>query len=138
MNCGVQTISLLAGVVIVAGCVAVSKPASTVLPAPGGTNPVAVRHNEEGIQAYSQKQWDSAKRHFEAAVEASPALAEAHYNLGMVLYQVEALREGDAHFMKAADLAPGNTVIWDSPPLRNVTVPEKASIIPGPSDGHGH
>lgn len=56
MNCGVQTISLLAGVVIVAGCVAVSKPASTVLPAPGGTNPVAVRHNEEGIQAYSQKQ----------------------------------------------------------------------------------
>ncbi|SLM42251.1 hypothetical protein NSND_50637 [Nitrospira sp. ND1] len=56
----------------------------------------------------------------------------------MVLYQVEALREGDAHFMKAADLAPGNTVIWDSPPLRNATVPEKASIIPGASDGHRH
>ena len=56
MNCGIQTIRLLTGAVIVAGCVAASKPASTVLPAPGSTNPAAVRHNEEGIQAYSQKQ----------------------------------------------------------------------------------
>lgn len=138
MNWRIQTIMLLTGAVIVVGCVTATKPASTVLPAPSETNPAAARHNEEGIQAYSKKQWDSAKRHFDAAIEASPTLAEAHYNLGMLLYRLGALREGDAHFMKAADLAPGNTVIWDSPPLRHVTVPEKASTIPRASDGHGH
>lgn len=138
MNRGMQTIMLLTGVVSIAGCAATSKPASAVLPAPSGTDQAAARHNEEGIQTYGERQWDKAKRQFDAAIEVAPTFAEAHYNLGMVLYRMGALREGDAHFMTAADLAPGNTVIWDSPPLRNVTVPDKASTVPGLSDGHGH
>ncbi|MDI3461342.1 MAG: hypothetical protein OJF50_000163 [Nitrospira sp.] len=114
-----------------------STPKRTVLSAPAGTNVVASRHNDEGIQAYQQQQWESAKQHFDAAIAASPQFAEAHYNLGMVLYRLNAMQEGDAQFINAANLAPGNKIIWDAPPLRGVTVPEKE--VPGmSSDGHMH
>jgi Flp pilus assembly protein TadD len=128
-------IMMLVGVFVASGCQ--SAPKRTILPAPAGANTAAVQHNDEGILAYQQGQWDSAKQHFEAAVAASPELAEAHYNLGMTLYRLNAMRAGDAHFIKAANLAPGNKVIWDAPPLRGVKVPEKEG--PGISpDGHMH
>lgn len=128
-------IVMLVGVLVANGCQSASK--RTVLPAPVGANVAAAHHNDEGIQAYQQGQWESAKQHFEAAMTVSPVLAEVHYNLGLVLYRVGALREGDAHFIQAANLAPGNKVIWDAPPLKSVTVPEKEGIVPA-SDGHMH
>lgn len=130
-------IVMLVGVFVASGCQ--SAPKRTVLPAPAAANAAAVHHNDEGIQAYQQGQWESAKQHFEAAMAASPELAEAHYNLGLVLYRVGALREGDAHFIQAANLAPGNKVIWDAPPLKTVNVPDKPGTISGmSSDGHMH
>jgi Tfp pilus assembly protein PilF len=120
------------------GCLSSQK--GKLLPAPAGTRQAAARHNEEGIRAYNQGQLNSAQQHFEAAIQASPMLAEAHYNLGMTLYKIG--KEGDAnpHFMKAADLAPGNEVIWSSPPLSNIQMPSKASSFSGSgfSDGHDH
>ena len=89
------------------GYAAAPKPARTVLPAPSATNPVAGRQNQEGIQAYDKKEWVSAKRHFETAIETSPTVAEAHYNLGMVICRLGALREGDMPIIKAVDLARG-------------------------------
>lgn len=109
-----------------------------LLPAPAGTRQAAARHNDEGIQAYNQGQLTSAQKHFEAALQASPMLAEAHYNLGMALYKMGSEGDANPHFMKAADLAPGNEVIWSSPPLSGVQAPSKSSMSPGPSDGHGH
>lgn len=50
-----------------------------VLAAPAGTNAAAARHNDEGLQAYHQQQWERAKQHFDAAIAASPEFAEAHY-----------------------------------------------------------
>jgi hypothetical protein len=47
------------------------------------------------------------------------------------------MRESDAHFIKAANLAAGNKVIWDSPPLKCVAVSEKEGTLPG-ADGHMH
>jgi len=118
-----------------------SAPKRTVLPAPAGTNTAAAHHNDEGIHAYEQGQWDAAKQHFAAAITAAPDLAEAHYNMGKTLYRLGAMKEGDAHFIEAANLAPGNKVIWDSPPLKNVYVPSKETTTPGFSDGpagHSH
>lgn len=126
---------VLVGVFIGSGCQ--STPKRMALPAPAGTSAAAARHHDEGVHAYQQSQWESAKQHFEAAIAVSPELAEAHYNLGMVLYRLNAMQEGDAHFIKAANLAPGNKVIWDAPPLRGVKVPDKE--VPGmSSDGHMH
>lgn len=129
-------IVVLLGAFVGSGCQ--STPKLTVLPAPAGTNAAAARHNDEGVRAYQQGQWESAKQHFEAAITASPSLAEAHHNLGMVLYQVGREAEARPHFMRAADLAPGNTVIWSSPALSSVTIPSKSSTTSGSSDGHGH
>jgi tetratricopeptide (TPR) repeat protein len=104
-----------------------------------GANAAVSRHNDEGLLAYQQGQWESARQHFEAAITASPELAEAHYNLGMVLYRLGALSEGYAHFIKAANLAPGDKIIWNSPPLAGVLVPEKESKMPGHGGGgHSH
>jgi hypothetical protein len=53
------------------------------------------------------------------------------------LYRLKAMQESDAHFIKVANLAAGNKVIWDSPPLKCVAVPEKEGTLPG-ADGHMH
>lgn len=111
-----------------------------LLPAPAGTRQAAARHNDEGIQAYNQGQLTGAQKHFEAALQASPMLAEAHYNLGMALYKMGFEGDANPHFMKAADLAPGNEVIWSSPALSNIEMPSKSSGSQGAvgGDGHGH
>lgn len=132
---GVTAVVVLVGAMVSLGCQ--STPKRTVLAAPAGTNAAASRHNDEGIHAYQQQQWESAKQHFDAAIASSPEFAEAHYNLGLTLYRLNAMQEGDAHFIKAANLAPGNKVIWDSPPLKSVTVPDKEVTAPA-SDGHMH
>ena len=82
------------------------------------TRAVVARHNNEGIHAYRIGQWEGGKQHFEAALAASPELAEAHYNLGWTLYRLGAMRQGDTQVIEAPNLAPGNKVIWDSPPDR--------------------
>lgn len=127
---------VLAGLFIGSGCQ--STPKRMALPAPAGTNAAAGRHNDEGVRAYQQGQWESAKQHFEAAVRASPTLAEAHYNLGMVFHKMGAERDANPHFMEAANLAPGNEVIWSSPPLSGVQRGTKGFGSPAASDGHGH
>lgn len=131
----IVVIAMVVGTFLTNGCQ--STPKQTLLPAPGGTSAAAARHNDEGLQAYQQQQWERAKQHFDAAIAASPEFAEAHYNLGMTLYRLKAIQEGDAHFIKAANLAPGNKIIWDAPPLKGVKVPDKE--VPGmSSDGHMH
>lgn len=133
----VVVIVVVVGTFLTSGCQSTPKP--TLLSAPDGTNVSAARHNDEGIHAYERGQWDSAKQHFEAAIAASPELAESHYNLGKTFYRLGAMREGDTHFIKAANLAPGNKVIWNSPPLAGVSVPEKEVPMPGHGgDGHSH
>jgi len=125
------------GTLTISGCQSTPQSKQIVLSAPAGTSPAAARHNDEGIHAYEQGQWEGAKQHFEAALVAAPDLAEAHYNLGKALYRLGAMQEGDTHFIQAANLAPGNKIIWDSPPLRRVTVPEKNVTMPA-ADGHMH
>ncbi len=133
----VLLVTVIAGALAGSGCQSAPKP--TLLSAPAGTSATAAGHNDEGIHAYQHGQWESAKQHFEAAIAASPELAEAHYNLGRTLYRLGAMREGDTHFIQAANLAPGNKVIWNSPPLAGVSVPEKEVPMPGHGgDGHSH
>jgi tetratricopeptide (TPR) repeat protein len=87
--------------------------------------------------AYKQQQWDRAKEQFEAAVKVAPSLAEAHYNLGMVLYRQGKDAEAKPHFLKAAALAPENDVIQSAPPFSKVEAPSRPSGPSGMSDGHG-
>ena len=85
-----------------------------LLATPPGADPGAAKHNAEGIEHYNLGHWDVAKEHFEAAVNADPKLAEAHYNLALAFHKLGAHAEATAHFKKAAELAPSNTAITDS------------------------
>ncbi len=129
-------VGIFTGLLALSGCLFSQE--GKLLPAPADARPTAAKHNAEGIAAYNQGQMALAKQHFEAAVQANLTLAEAHYNLGMVLYKMGAEAEATPHFMEAANLAPGNEVIWSSPPLSGVHRGTKSLSSGGGSDGHGH
>jgi Tfp pilus assembly protein PilF len=115
----VSLIVLIMGVFAI-GCAASSdRPSSErTLRAPAGTTPQAVAAVEEGNRLFASQQWEAAKVQYEAAIKAQPSLAEAHYNLAMSLEKLGDKAAAKKHYIEAADLAPGNKVIWNAPPLR--------------------
>ena len=77
--------------------------------------------NDEGISHAQQDHWDVAEGHFRKAVEADPNLAEAQFNLGLALDKLSKHDEATMAFQKAAELAPGNSRITESPILKKHT-----------------
>ena len=102
-----------------------SKPKPLVpLELTSGANAQAVTLNTQGTQAFQSGQLAEAKNYFAQAVSAVPDSGQAHYNYALTL---NALGETDAarqHFIEAANLAPGDKVIWDSPALRPFGSPQ--------------
>ncbi len=88
------------------------------LHAPGGTAAAAAQQIEQGNRAFAAQNWTEAKSSYIAAIEGAPALAEAHYNLALTLERLGDKAEARKHYVRAANLAPGNKVIWNAPPLR--------------------
>jgi len=103
---------------LVCGCASMMEPYQTTLDAPPGTSPGAVAAMEEGNKLFAARQWEAAKAQYEAAIKAQPSLAEAHYNLAMVIESLGDEATARRHYVEAANLAPGNKIIWDSPPFR--------------------
>jgi Flp pilus assembly protein TadD len=83
------------------------------------------QNNQAGITLYNERRFEAAKEKFSQAVADGPKCAEAHYNLGLSLSYLGAKEDAREHFLVAADLAPGNQVIWDSPALRPYSEPQK-------------
>lgn len=77
--------------------------------------------NDEGVTHAQQGHWDVAEGHFKKALEADPKLAEAQFNLGMVLDKLGKHDEAKAAFEKASQLAPENPKITESPVLKRHT-----------------
>jgi Flp pilus assembly protein TadD len=98
-----------------------SKPL-TVLQAPAGVSPAVAAQLDRGNALFSSQKWSEAEQAFRQTIAAEPALAEAHYNLATTLYRTGNKVEAKKHFMEAANLAPGNKVIWDAPPFRATSV----------------
>lgn len=96
------------------------------MPLPIGLSapPQAVQQTQEGTKEYQSGRFNEAKTAFEQAVKEAPTSGEAHYNLGLALYAIGDTDQARDYFMKAADLAPGNKVIWDSPALRPFGEPD--------------
>ena len=89
-----------------------------------GAKSQAVTLTEQGTQAYQGKQFEEAKTYFSQAVAAAPQSGPAHYNYALALYSLGDTEEARQHFLEAANLAPGDKVIWDSPALRQYGNPQ--------------
>lgn len=91
-----------------------------------GATPQALTLTEQGTQAYQSGQFAEAKTYFAQAVAAAPQSGQAHYNLAIALNKLGEAEESHQHFIEAANLAPGDKVIWDSPALHQYGNPETA------------
>jgi Flp pilus assembly protein TadD len=94
------------------------------LPLESGVKAQAVTLNEQGTQAYRGRQYEDAKGFFSQAVAAAPDSGPAHYNYALALNALGDTEQARRHFIEAANLAPGDKVIWDSPPLSPYNNPE--------------
>ena len=73
---------------------------------------------EQGNRLLTQEDWAGARQIYLDTIQADPTLAKAHYNLALVLDKLGDKADARKHYVAAANLAPGNKVIWDAPPLR--------------------
>jgi Tfp pilus assembly protein PilF len=137
---GVRTCLAMLGVIVVlaasVSCSWTSKAKPLVpLALESGVKPQVVTLTEQGTQAYHAKQFDDAKNYFSQAVAAVPQSGPAHYNYALALHALGDQEQARQQFMEAANLAPGDKVIWDSPALRpygNPESPQKNKLsLPG-------
>jgi Tfp pilus assembly protein PilF len=133
-------LSLLGVILLLVGAVACSKfRAKPLVPLAlePGVKAQAVTLTEQGTQAYQAKQFDDAKNYFSQAVAAAPQSGPAHYNYALALNALGDTEHARPEFMEAANLAPGDQVIWDSPALRPFGDPKSPKVFKAPQAGAG-
>jgi len=91
---------------------------------PSSVAPRAQQYAAQGSSAYLAGRYGEAKALFSQAVAAAPNSGEAHYDLGLALFKLGETDAAREHFIQAANLAPGNKVIWDSPALSPYSNPD--------------
>jgi len=142
----IKCLRLCGAILLLVGLVACSKnKAKPLVPLAleTGVKPQAITLTEQGTQAFQGKEFEEAKNYFLQAVTAAPQSGPAHYNYALVLNALGQTEEARKHFIEAANLAPGDKVIWNSPPLAPYSNPEsqikKATPqqIPGRRGGPG-
>jgi tetratricopeptide (TPR) repeat protein len=101
----------------ISACASKQKPLVPLALAEGGVKPQAIAWTEQGTQAYQAKRFEEAKKFFEQAVVAAPESGQAHYNYALALNALGDSEVARQHFLEAANLAPGDKTIWDSPAL---------------------
>ncbi|MCG3777552.1 MAG: hypothetical protein JW388_0246 [Nitrospira sp.] len=114
----VRCMSLLVLVSLTA-CTSLIAKSPAVLPAPAGTSSTVVMQLERGNALFAAQKWAEAEAAYRQTIAAAPTVAEAHYNLATVLYRAGRTVEANTHYTEAANLAPGNKVIWDAPTFRD-------------------
>lgn len=126
------------------GCATDKAAPLMVLDPPPNTVTQVQTYLTEGNRLFREGRWEGARQQFQAAIQEQPDLAEAHYNLAVAMNHMGDPEGAKPHFIKAANLAPGHKVIWDSPPLRRYgKVPDKpveattTPVLPGIGGGGG-
>jgi Tfp pilus assembly protein PilF len=106
-----------------------AKPLVPLVLMDGGVKPQAITLTEQGTQAYQAKQFEDAKKYFEQAVAAAPQSGQAHYNYALALNALGDAEAARQHFLEAANLAPGDKTIWDSPALSPYGNPTSPKVL---------
>ena len=110
-------LGMILALVGTAACSSKRKPLVPLALAEADARPQTVTLTEQGTQAYQAKQFGDAKKYFEQAVIAAPESGQAHYNYALALNALGDVETARRHFLEAANWAPGDPVIWDSPAL---------------------
>lgn len=131
----IQRLTILSIVLVLVAVAACSQKRKPLVPLAldGEAKSQAAALTEQGTQAYQAKQFEEAKQYFEQAVTVAPQSGQAHYNYALALNALGDSELARQHFIAAADLAPGDKVIWDSPALSPYGNPEnknKAKMRP--------
>jgi len=98
-----------------------------------GAKPDTIELNGQATQAFLAGQMAEAKNLFAQVVAAAPDSGQAHYNYALSLNALGQTDQARQEFIEAANLAPGDKVIWDSPALRPFGNPE---VPKGPAREH--
>ncbi|HJR77394.1 MAG TPA: tetratricopeptide repeat protein [Nitrospiraceae bacterium] len=104
--------------IVLFGCASERQAPVETLRAPSGTAASLTELMERGNSAFAAQNWSAAKETYAAVIRMDPLLAEAHYNLALTLDRLGDKAESRKHYVQAANLAPGNKIIWNAPPLR--------------------
>ena len=121
----VGVLAVLSLALLMPGCASKPKPkVREPLPLPLSAVQNAQQATAQGAQAYRAGDYEGAKTFFLQAVSAAPSLGETHYNLGLALFKLGDTDIAREHFVQAANLSPGNKVIWDSPALSPYSTPD--------------
>ena len=125
MKYGTRTLSVAMAIVAISvvACSSPPKPRVPLVLKPPVSQDIS-QVNLQGIQEYQSRRFDQAKERFQQVVGAAPTSAEGHYNLGLTLLALGDSEQAREHFIEAANLAPGDKVIWDSPALRQYGTPD--------------
>lgn len=131
----IQQVTIVGIVLVLVGMTACSQKRKPLVPLAleGEVKSQATMLTEQGTEAYQAQQFEEAKRYFQQAVAAEPQSGQAHYNYALALNALGDSEIARKHFMEAADLAPGDKVIWDSPALSPYGNPDnknKAKLRP--------
>jgi Tfp pilus assembly protein PilF len=118
---------VLVVIVGLAGCAKKGRPL-VPLALDHGATPQAVTLTEQGTQAYQARQFDAAKQYFSQALAADPQSGQAHYNYALTLNALGDVDDARQHFIEAANLAPGDKTIWDSPALHQYGNPQTEKV----------
>lgn len=133
-NAAMKYLSLLGVVLLLLGAVSCSKnKAKPLVPLAleSGATAQAVILTEQGTQAFQSMQYAAAKDYFSQALVQAAQSGPAHYNYALALNALGDTEQAHQQFLEAANLAPGDKVIWDSPALRPYGNPEsKQKVIP--------
>ena len=89
--------------------------------------------NNQATQAFLAGQMAEAKNLFAQVLAAAPDSGQAHYNYALTLNALGQTDQARQEFITAANLAPGDKVIWDSPALRPFGNPQAPK---GPAREH--
>lgn len=120
MGMRIRQLMILGMILLLVGTAACSSKRKPLVPlslAEPDVKPQAVVLTEQGTQAYQAKQFEDAKKYFEQAVAVVPQSGQAHYNFALALNALGDAEVARRHFLEAANLAPGDQIIWDSPAL---------------------
>ena len=120
MGMQIRQLMILGMILLLVGTTACSSKRKPLVPlslAEPDVKPQAVVLTEQGTQAYQAKQFEDAKKYFEQAVTVVPQSGQAHYNFALALNALGDAEVARRHFLEAANLAPGDQIIWDSPAL---------------------